>query len=62
MDLRKETVSPIAVVRDSIQIFVMQAKSKNITLELLTSGKSHPYPHSTPTYARLIPIQPFGIL
>jgi len=53
MDLRKEMVAPISVVRDSIQIFVLQAKSKNVKLELVTSGKSF-FSSRIPTTAPVI--------
>ena len=59
MDLRKENVTPISVVRDSIQIFVLQAKSKNIKLELITSGESiYSYLHHY--YPRILFLVPFS--
>ena len=47
MDLHKETVCAAAVVRDSMQIFVGQARSKNVELEFsceppTTSGGGAP--------------------
>jgi signal transduction histidine kinase len=38
MDLHKESISPDLLVRSSMQIFLLQAKSKDITLELVTSA------------------------